>query len=101
MQVNRLEFIQQLVDKHGYTKKSATALVDDFIDMILENYEQGNSVAFHGFGKFEISERQARVRHNPHTGGQVDIPAHFVPKFIAGNHTKFAIKKWEASRTHR
>lgn len=98
MLINRKEFIQQLVDKHGYTKKSASALVDDFIDMIIENNEKGNAVSFHGFGRFDIIERKARSCPNPQTGERCEVPAHWVPRFYPGNHMRFAVSKWAASR---
>lgn len=101
MDINRSDFINQLVEKHGYTKKSATALVEDFIDMVLENLEHGNRVSFQGFGRFDIIERKARSCPNPQTGERVEVPAHLVPRFFAGNHTKFAVKKWAASRDNR
>ena len=39
MDIKRVDLIQQLVDKHGYTKKAATSIVDDFTDIILYNLE--------------------------------------------------------------
>ena len=29
-----MDLIQQLVDKHGYTKKAATSVIDDFTDIV-------------------------------------------------------------------
>ena len=98
MEINRNDFIQQLVDKHHYTKNSATTLVADFIDMIVENMENGNSVSFQGFGRFDIIERKARSCPNPQTGEKVDVPAHLVPRFYPGNHMKYAVKKFTAKR---
>lgn len=99
MEVNRNDFIQQLVDKQGYTKSSATTLVADFLENVLDNLEHGNTVSFHGFGKFDIVERKARTCPNPQTGETVNIPAHLVPRFYPGINTKVAVKRYAAKRS--
>ena len=64
MDIKRVDLIQQLVDRHGYTKKAATSIVDDFTNLILENLEEGNTISIHNFGCFDILERKART-HRP------------------------------------
>lgn len=98
MTVNRMDFIQQLVDKHGYTKKAATALVADFLDMVVENIENGNEIAFSGFGRFSIIERKGRRTKNPKTKEWMEVPAHLVPRFHPGNRLKFAVRHYGSSR---
>lgn len=94
MHVNRKEFIKQLVEKHGYTKTSATNLVDDFWNVIVDNMEQGNPVFFRGFGCFDLIERKQRSCINPQTKEPCDVPAHWVPRFYPGDTVKRAVKKW-------
>jgi len=74
MDIKRVDLIQQLVDKHGYTKKAATSIVDDFTDIILYNLGNGDTVSIHNFGCFDILERKARSCPNPQTGEKVDVP---------------------------
>lgn len=95
MDVKRNNLIQQLVDKHGYTKKSAASVVNDFVDIILENLGEGNTVSIRGFGCFDILERKARSCPNPQTGENVEIPAHWVPRFYPGNKMRLVVKMWE------
>ena len=59
MDIKRKDLIQQLVEK-GYTKKAATSIVDDFVEVILENLGNGNTVSIRNFGCFDILERKAR-----------------------------------------
>lgn len=95
MDIKRNELIQQLVDKHGYTKKSATSIVDDFVDIILDNLGSGNTVSIRNFGCFDILERKERSCPNPQTGEKVVVPAHSVPRFYPGNKMRLAVKMWE------
>lgn len=95
MNVYKSDFIKQLMDKYGYTKSSATSLVEDFWSLLTDNLEQGNAVFFYGFGCFDLVERKARACTNPQTKERCSIPAHWVPRFYPGNTLKRAVKKWE------
>lgn len=95
MDIKRKELIEQLIDKHKYTKKAATSVVDDFIDIILDNLEAGNTVSLRNFGCFDILERKQRSCPNPQTGEHVTVPAHWIPRFYPGNGMRLAVKKWE------
>lgn len=74
MDIKRADLIQQLVDKHHYTKKAATSIVDDFCQIILDNLRNGNTVSIHDFGCFDILERKQRSCPNPQTGERVNRP---------------------------
>lgn len=95
MDIKRNDLIEQLVEKHGYTKKAATSIVDDFVDVVLDNLSEGNTVSIRNFGCFDILERKARSCPNPQTGEKVDIPAHWVPRFYPGNRMRLVVKMWE------
>lgn len=95
MNVKRNDLIQQLVSKHGYTKKAATSIVDDFVDIVLENLGAGNAVSIRNFGCFDILERKARSCPNPQTGERVEVPAHWIPRFYPGNGMRLVVKMWE------
>lgn len=95
MNIKRMDLIQQLADKYGYTKKDATSIIDDFTAVILDNLREGNSVSIHNFGCFDILERKARSCPNPQTGERIDIPAHWVPRFYAGAKMRMTVKMWE------
>ena len=74
MDIKRVDLIQQLVDRHGYTKKAATSIVDDFTNLILENLEEGNTISIHNFGCFDILERKARSCPEPTDRGEGRCP---------------------------
>lgn len=95
MDIKRNDLIEQLVEKHGYTKKAATSIVDDFVDVVLDNLSEGNTVSIRNFGCFDILERKARSCPNPQTGEKVEIPTHWVPRFYPGNRMRLVVKMWE------
>lgn len=95
MNIKRMDLINQLVDKHHYTKKAATSIVDDFTNLIIENLSMGNSVSIHSFGCFDILERKARSCPNPQTGEKIEIPEHWIPRFYPGKKMRRVVKLWE------
>lgn len=96
MDIKRSDLINQLVERNNYTKKAAKYVVDDFVDIILYNMEQGNSVSISGFGCFDLLKRAARSCPDPVTGETCHIPAHWIPRFYPYTGIRRAVKLWEA-----
>ena len=95
MNIGKKELVNQLVAKHSYTKIAATAIVEDFADIIIDNLAQGNTVTLRNFGIFDILERRARSCPNPQTGERIEIPTHWVPRFYPSVKMRAAVKLWE------
>jgi DNA-binding protein HU-beta len=90
--VTKSEFVDQVADRAGLSKKDATGAVDAVLETIEETLKRGSEIAFSGFGKFSVSQRSAREGRNPATGERINIAASRVPKFTAGAALKKAIK---------
>jgi nucleoid DNA-binding protein len=97
MKVNKPELIQQLHDSYGYTKKDAAKMIDDFVEVILNNIEEGNSVSFHDFGEFGVIKRAKTAVRDVRTGELVEVAEHYIPKFYPRNGMKAAVKTWEGN----
>jgi DNA-binding protein HU-beta len=90
--VTKQEFVDQVADRAGLSKKDASDAVDAFIDTVESALRRGSEVSFSGFGKFSVSNRSAREGRNPATGERIHIAASRVPKFTAGAGLKKAVK---------
>jgi DNA-binding protein HU-beta len=90
--VTKSEFVDQVADRAGLSKKDAGDAVDAFLETVEDALKRGSDVSFSGFGKFSVSQRGAREGRNPATGDKIQIPASRVPKFTAGAGLKKAIK---------
>jgi DNA-binding protein HU-beta len=86
------EFVDQVADRSGLSKRDAAKAVDAFLDSVQDTLVGGDSVTFTGFGKFSPQHRNARQGVNPRTGEKVMIAAATVPKFSAGSGLKNALK---------
>jgi len=90
--VTKSEFVDQVADRAGLSKRDAGAAVDAFLDTIEGALRRGSEVSFSGFGKFSVSNRSAREGRNPATGERIQIAASRVPKFTSGAGLKKAVK---------
>jgi DNA-binding protein HU-beta len=90
--VTKQEFVDQVADRAGLTKKDAAEAVDAFLNTVEDTLKRGSDVVFSGFGKFSVSQRSAREGRNPATGEKIQIAASRVPRFTAGAGLKKAVK---------
>lgn len=89
--MTKSEFVDQVADRAGLSKKDAANAVDAVLDTIENTLSRGSEITFSGFGKFSVSQRSAREGRNPATGEKIRIAASKVPKFTAGAGLKKAV----------
>ena len=89
--MNNREFISALASKMGMNVGDTQKMMNDTIDEMVNQFDEGNELFFHGFGTFEVHERAARTGRNPQTGAEMIIPACKVPSFKAGKALKAAV----------
>lgn len=89
--MTKQEFVDQVADRAGLSKKDASGAVDAFLDTVEDALKRGSEVSFSGFGKFSVSARSAREGRNPATGEKIQIAASNVPRFTAGAGLKKAV----------
>ena len=89
--MTKQELIAQIAERTGLTKAQAEKALNATTSTITDALAEGESVTLVGFGTFKIHRREARTGRNPQTGGAVQIPAGFVPKFSAGQGLKDAV----------
>jgi DNA-binding protein HU-beta len=89
--MTKSEFVDQVADRAGLSKKDAGDAVEAFLETVQDALKRGSDVTFSGFGKFSVSQRGAREGRNPATGEKIQISASKVPKFTAGAALKKAV----------
>ena len=90
--MSKSEFVDQVAQEAGLSKKDAAAAVDAVLGTIENTLKGGGEVTFTGFGKFHVASRGAREGRNPRTGESMQIAASKVPRFTAGSGLKQAVK---------
>ena len=90
--MTKQEFIDQVADTTGLSKKDATDAVEGVLGTILDTLVAGGEINFTGFGKFHVATRGPRQGVNPQTRERITIPGGRVPRFSAGSALKKAVK---------
>jgi DNA-binding protein HU-beta len=90
--VTKQEFIDQVADSSGLSKRDATEAVEAVLGTIENTLKAGGDISFTGFGKFHVAERGPRQGVNPQTRERILIPGGRVPRFTAGSSLKKAVK---------
>ena len=90
--MTKSEFVDQVADRAGLSKRDAAQAVDAFLETVESTLRRGSDVVFSGFGKFSVGQRSAREGRNPATGERIHIAASRVPKFTPGAGLKKAVK---------
>lgn len=89
--MTKAELIDAVADQTKVTKADAERVIGAFFDIVTKSAENGDKVAWPGFGSFSTSQSKARVGRNPQTGEAVEIAASTRMKFTASSTLKAAL----------
>ena len=89
----KTEIIDSISKKTGNTKVAAEAMLNAFVDTIIEAIKKGQDVSLIGFGSFKVVKTKAKTGRNPRTGKEIKIPAGKKVKFTIGKTLKESVKK--------
>ncbi|MGE4285902.1 MAG: HU family DNA-binding protein [Phycisphaerae bacterium] len=82
--VTKKELIEIVSEKTGTKRLLAKAVVQAFLDEIIEQLGAGNRLEFRDFGVFETKQRAQRIAQNPKTLEKVKVPSKVAVKFKPG-----------------
>lgn len=73
--MTKSDIVKGFAHKVGITLPRAEVMVNELLGLIELALVCGEDVKLHGFGKFEVRNRNPVKRTNPRTGVLLDIPA--------------------------
>ena len=73
----------------GYTQDDSQKMVYSVVDAMNEQFQEGESVIFPGFGTFEVKKRMERIVVNPTSRQRMLVP----PKLVVGFRPAASIRK--------
>lgn len=76
--MNNKEFIAELSQRLGYTLKDASELTSSLLSEMIQQWQEGKSIAIQGFGIFEVKKKMERIIVNPVSKLRLLIP----PKLV-------------------
>ena len=79
--MTKADIVDHIASGTGLTKVETEAVVDGFIQTVIEALKEGKNIEIRGFGSFRTKKRKGRMARNPRTGEQVKVEEHYVPVF--------------------
>jgi len=79
--MTKVDIIQDVYEKLGFSKKDSARIVDSVFDIIKDNLTTGEKIKISGFGNFVVKEKKSRRGRNPQTGDEIAISARRVLTF--------------------
>lgn len=73
--MTKAQIVDRIADATGLTKIETEAVVDGFMQTVLDAVAGGDRVELRGFGTFRAVERAPRTARNPRTDVAVPVPA--------------------------
>ena len=79
--MTKADIVQMIAQSTGLTKTDTSAVVDGFIEAVIEALQEGEHIEIRGFGTFKSVSRAPRTGRNPRTGSEVKISRRRAPVF--------------------
>lgn len=86
--MTKSELIDAVSKRAACSKADAERTLSAFFDLLVASTQEGEKVAWPGFGSFSTTNRKARTGRNPRTGASVPVPASTAMKFTASTSLK-------------
>lgn len=91
--MTKADIVDHIAAGTGLTKVETEAVVDGFIQTVIEALREGKNIEIRGFGSFRTKKRKGRMARNPRTGEQVKVEEHFVPVFKVSKELKGSVNE--------
>jgi integration host factor subunit beta len=89
--ITKKDLIDRIAENTKYKRNDVRAVVQAFLDGVINELGDGNRLEFRDFGVFELRDRAPRMAQNPRTLERVPVPARRTVKFKVGRLMKQAV----------
>ncbi len=87
--LTKRDLVVRISNETGMIQQEVLAVIQKFLDALVESISKGQTVELRNFGVFEVKVRKARIGRNPNQPThEVKIPAQPVVKFKPGKEMK-------------
>ena len=96
--MTKAQIVDRIAAATGLTKMETEAVVDGFMQTVLEAVADGDRVELRGFGTFRAVERAPRTARNPRTDQPVPVPRRMAPVFKPAQDFRRRVEEQGADR---
>jgi len=91
MAMTKIDIIQNVCDRLGFSKKDSARIVESVFDIMKDELAKGDKVKISGVGNFIVKDKNSRRGRNPQTGAEIEISARRVLTFKSSQVLKKAL----------
>lgn len=77
--MTKADLVDIISSSTGLTKVETDAVVNGFMETVIDAMKRGERIELRGFGTFKVVKRAPRVARNPKTNEEIPVPSQFVP----------------------
>src|SRR5690625_2388929 len=79
--MTKADIVDVIASSTGLTKVETEAVVNGFMETVIDAMKKGEHIELRGFGSFKVVKRAPRVARNPKTNEEITVPEKYVPVF--------------------
>ena len=91
--MTKADIVDSITASTGISKTDTEAVVNGFLNTVIESLKEGQNIELRGFGSFKVVKRARRVARNPKTNEEVIVPEQHVPVLKVSKEFKRAVGK--------
>ncbi|MEO9886337.1 MAG: HU family DNA-binding protein [Balneola sp.] len=91
--MTKADIVDIISSSVGLTKVETEAVVNGFMETVIDSMKRGKHIELRGFGSFKVVKRAQRVARNPKTNEEVIVPEQFAPMLKVSKDFKEAVNK--------
>ena len=79
--MTKVDIIESIYEKVGFSKKEVSKIVESVFDIIKETLQREDKIKISGFGNFVVRKKRSRRGRNPQTGDDIEITSRRILTF--------------------
>ena len=91
--MTKADIVEIVASGTGLTKIETEAIIEGFLDTVIQSLKSGKGIEIRGFGSFKVKSKKGRMARNPRSGEKVFVEDHFVPVFKFSKDFKHAVNQ--------
>lgn len=89
--MTKADIVDIISSSVGLTKVETEAVVNGFLETVIEAMKRNETIELRGFGSFKVVKRAQRVARNPKTNEEVIVPEQYIPVLKMSKEFKEAV----------
>ena len=94
--MTKVDIVEEIYEKVGFSKKEVAKIVEYIFDIIKESLVKEDKIKISGFGNFVIRKKRSRRGRNPQTGSDIEITARRILTFKPSQVLKGSLNRKES-----